>query len=94
MMPSTGEVLRITRDASVQFQFRPILFRVIRVDENTTVWGWVWLDGYELSEAGDATERRTIFVQLAGLHPAVMNRPQTPAGSFGAPAKQRNARGH
>jgi hypothetical protein len=71
MLPSTGEVLRITKDASVQFQYRPILFRVIRVNENTTVWGWVWLDGYEIdAETGDATERRQIFVQLAGLRPA------------------------
>jgi hypothetical protein len=44
-----------------------MLFRVIRVHDWPTYDGWVWLDGYELNSAGDAVERRSIFVQVSGL---------------------------
>jgi hypothetical protein len=44
-----------------------MLFRVIRVHDWPTYDGWVWLDGYELNAAGDAVERRSIFVQVNGL---------------------------
>jgi hypothetical protein len=64
--PRSGDVLRVTREASVQFA-TPILFRVIRVHDWPTYTGWVWLDGYQLDESGDAVERRSIFVQMAGL---------------------------
>jgi hypothetical protein len=53
----------------VQFS-TPMLFRVIRVHDWSTYNGWAWLDGYELNSAGDAVERRSIFVQLDGLQPA------------------------
>ena len=66
MLPRSGDVLHVTRAASVQFA-TPILFRVIRVHDWATYDGWVWLDGYELNAMGDATERRSIFVQIAGL---------------------------
>ncbi|BCJ65428.1 hypothetical protein [Polymorphospora rubra] len=66
MLPRSGDVLHVTRAASVQFA-EPILFRVIRVHDWTTYDGWAWLDGYELNAAGDAVERRSIFVQLSGL---------------------------
>jgi hypothetical protein len=56
----------VTRAASVQFAV-PMLFRVIRVHDWPTYDGWLWLDGYELNAAGDAVERRSIFVQLSGL---------------------------
>jgi hypothetical protein len=56
----------VTRAASVQF-VEPLLFRVIRVHDWPTYDGWVWLDGYELNAAGDAVERRSIFVQVNGL---------------------------
>jgi hypothetical protein len=59
-------VLHVTREASVQFT-TPILFRVIRVHDWPTYTGWVWLDGYQLNSAGDAVERRSIFVQADGL---------------------------
>lgn len=62
----SGDVLHVTREASVQFR-TPIYFRVIRVYDWPTYTGWVWLDGYQLNEAGEATERRSIFVQAAGL---------------------------
>jgi hypothetical protein len=44
-----------------------MLFRVIRVHDWPTYEGWIWLDGYELNTAGDAVERRSIFVQVGGL---------------------------
>lgn len=54
--------------ASVQFAGdRRILFRVIRVMPWSTYEGWVWLDGYELNGSGEAVDRRSIFVQWAGL---------------------------
>lgn len=66
MLPRSGDVLHVTRAASVQF-LRPITFRVIRVHDWPTYDGWVWLDGYELNATGDAVNRRSIFVQSAGL---------------------------
>lgn len=69
MLPKSGDVLRVTRAASVQFT-RPLLFRVIRVHEWSTYDGWAWLDGYQLNASGDAIERRSIFVQLKGLQSA------------------------
>lgn len=65
-VPRSGDVLHVTREASVQFA-TPILFRVIRVHDWPTYNGWVWLDGYQLNAAGDAVERRSIFVQTDGL---------------------------
>lgn len=66
MLPRSGDVLHVTRAASVQFA-EPLLFRVIRVHDWPTYDGWVWLDGYELNQAGDAVDRRSIFVQISGL---------------------------
>lgn len=66
LLPRSGDVLHVTRTASVQFA-DPIYFRVIRVHDWPTYHGWVWLDGYELNSSGDAVERRSIFVQLNGL---------------------------
>jgi hypothetical protein len=66
VLPRSGDVLHVTRAASVQF-IDPLLFRVIRVHDWPTYDGWVWLDGYELNAAGDAVERRSIFVQVSGL---------------------------
>lgn len=68
--PSTafraGDVLCVGREASVQF-IKPMLFRVIRVHDWPTYDDWMWLDGYQLNSAGDAVERRSIFVRPAGL---------------------------
>lgn len=69
MVPRSGEVIRVTRKASVQFA-SPLLFRVIRVHDWTTYDGWAWLDGYELNSVGDAIDRRSIFVQVCGLQRA------------------------
>lgn len=66
MSPQAGDIVHITREASVQF-LKPMMFRVIRIHDWPTYDGWVWLDGYQLNSAGDAVERRSIFVQQAGL---------------------------
>lgn len=68
MLPQAGDVVLLTAAASVQFSGR-MLFRVIRPHDWPTYEGWIWLDGYELNAAGDAVERRSVFVQIAGLRP-------------------------
>jgi hypothetical protein len=68
VLPRSGDVIHVTRAASVQFA-SPMLFRVIRVHDWPTYEGWIWLDGYELNASGDAVERRSIFVQVGGLRP-------------------------
>ena len=65
-LPRSGDVLEMTREASVQFS-KPMRFRVIRVLDWPTYTGWVWLDGYQLNDDGDAVDRRSIFVQVDGL---------------------------
>lgn len=65
-LPRSGDVLEVTRAASVQFA-NPIRFRVIRVLDWPTYAGWVWLDGYQLNADGEAVDRRSIFVQIDGL---------------------------
>ncbi|MGC4770013.1 hypothetical protein ACLQ25_13705 [Micromonospora sp. DT44] len=67
MKPNPGDILLLTKEASVQFT-RPITFRVIGVVTDWITYdGWVWLDGYKLDKKGDAVEKRRIFVRLAGL---------------------------
>jgi hypothetical protein len=66
VLPRSGDVLRVTKAASVQFA-EPMLFRVIRVHDWPTYDGWTWLDGYQLDNSGDAVERRSIFVLVEGL---------------------------
>jgi len=66
VLPRSGDVIHVTKAASVQFS-APMVFRVIRVHDWPTYDGWIWLDGYELNAAGDAVERRSIFVQAGGL---------------------------
>jgi hypothetical protein len=66
LLPRSGDVIHVTKAASVQFA-SPMLFRVIRVHDWPTYEGWIWLDGYELNASGDAVERRSIFVQVNGL---------------------------
>ncbi|GIF06359.1 hypothetical protein [Actinoplanes siamensis] len=87
-IPRSGDVLAITRLASVQFA-EPFQFRVIRVHSDwTTYQGWIWLDGYQLNSAGDAVERRSIFVQIHGLRwvgDATAPRPRNDRGSYRRP---------
>ena len=85
MLPRSGDVIHVTKAASVQFA-SPMLFRVIRVHDWPTYEGWVWLDGYELNSAGDAVERRSIFVQVNGLR-AVGKAPDPRARNGRQPAR-------
>ncbi|MFC8851023.1 MULTISPECIES: hypothetical protein [unclassified Micromonospora] len=65
--PSPGDVVQVTRKASVQF-VEPMTFRVIKVlTELVTYHGWVWLRGYQLDDKDRAVASREIFVQPAGL---------------------------
>lgn len=89
MLPRSGDVLQVTRAASVQFA-EPLLFRVIRVHDWPTYDGWVWLDGYELNAAGEAVTRRSIFVQVNGLRqvrPPAMLRSRVRQAAAAAPAR-------
>ncbi|MFI9641037.1 hypothetical protein ACIG87_13370 [Micromonospora sp. NPDC051925] len=65
-LPKAGDLVVVTRAASVQF-VKPIRCRVIRVLDWITYDGWCWLDVYQLNAKGDAVVRRSIFVQPAGL---------------------------
>ena len=89
VLPRSGDVIHVTRAASVQFA-SPMLFRVIRVHDWPTYEGWVWLDGYELNAAGDAVERRSIFVQVNGLR-AVGKAPDPRARNGRQPATRPNS---
>jgi hypothetical protein len=80
MRPKPGDVVLIASAASVQFGGgRSLIFRVIRVHDWVTYDGWIWLGGYVLTERGVATDRRDIFVQVAGIRP-VTRGPQPPGG--------------
>ncbi|BCJ62236.1 hypothetical protein [Micromonospora endophytica] len=59
----------------------PILFRLIRVLDRPTYHGWIWLEGYQLDNRGDAVERRSVFVMKAGLRVA-------PASMVGKPGQR------
>jgi hypothetical protein len=46
---------------------RALTLRVTSVSEQPTYYGWAWITGYVLNRSGQATERREVYVQLAGL---------------------------
>jgi hypothetical protein len=70
-LPQANQLLWINRAASVQFAaVAPFKFRVITAHVyGSTPHGCAWIDGYQLDDRGDALERRSLFVQLAGLRP-------------------------
>lgn len=69
--PQPGDLLRIDGRASVQFAGdRALTFRVVSVCDRPTYAGWIWLTGYVLNRRGQATAKREIYVQLAGLRRA------------------------
>ena len=74
--PRPGDVVYVGPDASPQFRAgNAFVFRVIRAhDWPTSCDGWVWLDGYRLNAAGDAVERRSIYVAVGGLRPVDLPR--------------------
>ncbi|RAO07825.1 hypothetical protein [Micromonospora noduli] len=79
--PSPGDLLVIDGRASVQFAGdRALTFRVVSVCDRPTYEGWVWLTGYVINRRGNATAKREIFVQLAGLRPAPVLAPPTRSG--------------
>ncbi|WP_228543637.1 MULTISPECIES: hypothetical protein [unclassified Micromonospora] len=80
-LPKAGDLLLLTRAASVQF-VRPVRFRMIRVLDRPTYDGWIWLDGYRLDARDEAVARRTVFVQPAGLV-AIPRTAPTPARRSG-----------
>ncbi|MEV0329437.1 hypothetical protein AB0H63_23765 [Micromonospora echinospora] len=86
-LPRAGELVLVTRAASVQF-VTPIMFRVIRVLDWVTYDGWIWLDGYQLDKKGDAIARRSIFVQPAGLR--MQQRSPAPRRPTTLPAVRQN----
>ncbi|MDH6465720.1 hypothetical protein M2302_005922 [Micromonospora sp. A200] len=62
-----GDVLHLTRAASVQFS-RPIVVRVIRdLTDRHPYHGWSWIEGYELDARGTAVAKRELFVLLNGV---------------------------
>lgn len=62
-----GDLLHLTRAASVQF-VRPIVVRVIRhLADRPTYDGWAWIEAYELDARGEAVVKREFFVQREGL---------------------------
>lgn len=61
-----GTLLVLGRAASPQF-VQPIRLRLVRAAPAVTCDGWVWVDGYQLDQAGRAVERRTVFVRIAGV---------------------------
>ena len=65
-----GLTVFVGRAARVQFAGQAAFnFRIIRVDDQPTYDGWAWPDGYQLDPTGTAVQRRTIFIQPAGLQP-------------------------
>lgn len=69
--PSPGDLLAVDGRASVQFAGdRALTFRVVSVSDQPTYAGWIWLTGYVLNRRGEATAKREIYVQVAGLTPA------------------------
>ncbi|WP_326563862.1 hypothetical protein [Micromonospora peucetia] len=69
--PSPGDLLIVDGRASVQFAGgRAMTFCVVTVSDQPTYAGWIWLTGYALDRRGEATAKREIYVQLAGLRPA------------------------
>lgn len=68
MMLRSGDVVRVGPAASVQFRTgNGFDFRVIKVSHRMHLAAEAWVDGYQLNSVGEAVERRSIFVRLAGL---------------------------
>lgn len=73
-----GTVLHIGAACSVQFAgSRALRLRLVSVDDKPTYPGWMWLTGYVLGPRGEATARREVYVQRAGLR--VLSTPAAPA---------------
>jgi hypothetical protein len=87
-----GAMVQVGAAAGVQFAGgRGFAFRVIRRHDWATYVGYVWLDGYQLDAAGEAVERRSIFVHVEGLFPAPG--PRRPGGVARRPGGGRSGAG-
>ena len=69
-IPHVGDVVFVGRAASVQFTGRGFNLRVIEVVPPAAYSEFCWLYGYQLDPAGNATDRRDIYVRFTGLRPA------------------------
>lgn len=80
MQPSPGDLLIVDGRASVQFAGdRALILRVVSVYDRPTYHGWVWLTGYVVNRRGRATDKREVYVQLAGLRrPPAADAPAQP----------------
>ncbi|MFG1776587.1 hypothetical protein ACGFIG_09180 [Micromonospora sp. NPDC049048] len=68
MILQPGMVLHIGEACSVQFAgTRALRLRLVSVGDRPTYPGWVWLTGYVLDARGEATAKRELYVQRAGL---------------------------
>ncbi|WP_329009469.1 hypothetical protein OG271_25045 [Micromonospora rifamycinica] len=91
--PRPGDLLVVDRAASVQFAGeRALRLRVVSVCDRPTYDGWLWLTGYVLDRRGEATAKREVFAQLAGLRHAPATMPPSRAGLRHAPATTRPSR--
>ncbi|MFG3684608.1 hypothetical protein [Micromonospora sp. NPDC047740] len=92
MRPEPGDLLRIDGRASVQFAGeRALTFRIVSVCDRPTYVGWVWLTGYVINRRGNATAKREICVQFAGLRLASI--PTTSRSRATRPAASRHNQG-
>jgi hypothetical protein len=67
-LPQVGDLVALSRSASVQFAGeRAILLSVIDVSLKTYTEGWCYLTGYEVNADGDANAKREVFVKISGL---------------------------
>lgn len=66
-LPRPGEDYYVGAACGVPHKFRPIYFRLVKVDHRPGWDGMLWLHGYELDAKGDASELRDIYVIADGL---------------------------
>lgn len=75
MPPRPGDTVVVGQAASVQFgPGRALVMRLVKIGPPVTADGFGWIEGYVLNQQGNATERREVFVRLAGLRPAPQRR--------------------
>ena len=81
--PAPGDVVIIDQRAGPHLAGPhlggPLRLRVGSVERSVTMAGWAWLHGYQLNDVDEAVERRSVFVELAGLYrPPGAQPPPTP----------------
>ncbi|MDG9676317.1 hypothetical protein [Micromonospora sp. DH14] len=63
-----GDLLLIGSACSPQFTGdRGLRLRLVSVGEVDPYNGWMWLTGYVLDPQGNATDKREVYVQRAGI---------------------------